>query len=272
MNRRGRRRTVGRPDAEGRRRDRRGPVSDQEVPRPEMHHGKYDSSSACCSSRWPVRVFVISPYVQAVSIAMTDWQGHTADWHYIGLDNFVRVFHDPFSDGRCGTTCSCWWSARSSIGDPGAVLLRRCCNHRAAGSAVAASTGSSTSSPACCRSRWSAVLWQFVFEPRNGLLNGFLRAVGLGSCARSGSATARPRSSSMMAVMVWGRSGSTWCCSPRRWRRSRRICTRRRCSTAPNPVAVVLADRAAVDLGQRAGRDRLLDDRRAGHVRGGARS
>ncbi|GAA2041334.1 sugar ABC transporter permease [Catenulispora yoronensis] len=39
-------------------------------------------------------VFVISPYVQAFQIALTDWRGVSADVHYSGLDNFRRMFDD----------------------------------------------------------------------------------------------------------------------------------------------------------------------------------
>jgi N-acetylglucosamine transport system permease protein len=39
-------------------------------------------------------VFVISPYVQAFQISLTNWKGISANLQYIGLDNFVQLFHD----------------------------------------------------------------------------------------------------------------------------------------------------------------------------------
>ncbi|WP_327090717.1 sugar ABC transporter permease [Nonomuraea sp. NBC_01738] len=39
-------------------------------------------------------VFVISPYVQAFQIALTDWRGVSSGLNYIGLDNFARMFGD----------------------------------------------------------------------------------------------------------------------------------------------------------------------------------
>ncbi|MEV0590898.1 carbohydrate ABC transporter permease [Nonomuraea cavernae] len=39
-------------------------------------------------------VYVISPYVQAFYIAMTDWRGVSATPGFVGLDNFVRLFAD----------------------------------------------------------------------------------------------------------------------------------------------------------------------------------
>ncbi|MFI7145919.1 carbohydrate ABC transporter permease [Nonomuraea sp. NPDC050022] len=39
-------------------------------------------------------VFVISPYIQAFQISLTDWNGYKSRLHYIGLDNFARLFGD----------------------------------------------------------------------------------------------------------------------------------------------------------------------------------
>src|SRR3954468_3174165 len=39
-------------------------------------------------------VFVISPYIQAFQISLTDWNGYRSRLHYIGLDNFTRLFGD----------------------------------------------------------------------------------------------------------------------------------------------------------------------------------
>ncbi|WP_043631692.1 carbohydrate ABC transporter permease [Nonomuraea candida] len=39
-------------------------------------------------------VYVISPYIQAFYISMTDWRGVTASPAFIGFDNFVRLFND----------------------------------------------------------------------------------------------------------------------------------------------------------------------------------
>ncbi|MEV0147669.1 MULTISPECIES: sugar ABC transporter permease [unclassified Nonomuraea] len=39
-------------------------------------------------------VYVISPYVQAFYIAMTDWRGVNATPRFVGFENFVRLFSD----------------------------------------------------------------------------------------------------------------------------------------------------------------------------------
>jgi len=39
-------------------------------------------------------VFVISPYIQAFQISVTDWNGYKSRLHYVGFDNFTRLFGD----------------------------------------------------------------------------------------------------------------------------------------------------------------------------------
>ncbi|WP_283560984.1 sugar ABC transporter permease [Paenarthrobacter sp. PH39-S1] len=39
-------------------------------------------------------IFVISPFVQAAYYSMTDWSGFTANMNFIGLDNYVKLFHN----------------------------------------------------------------------------------------------------------------------------------------------------------------------------------
>lgn len=45
-------------------------------------------------------VFVLSPYLQGVQISLTDWTGLTADFSYIGLENYKDLIGD-----------NDWWSA-----------------------------------------------------------------------------------------------------------------------------------------------------------------
>ncbi len=39
-------------------------------------------------------VFVIYPFAQALYFAMTDWNGFSPTYNFIGLDNFTKLFHD----------------------------------------------------------------------------------------------------------------------------------------------------------------------------------
>jgi N-acetylglucosamine transport system permease protein len=39
-------------------------------------------------------LYVVSPYLQAIYISLTDWTGLTASQTFIGFDNYVRLWHD----------------------------------------------------------------------------------------------------------------------------------------------------------------------------------
>jgi N-acetylglucosamine transport system permease protein len=39
-------------------------------------------------------VFVIYPFGQALWFSMTDWSGFSPTYHFVGLDNFTKLFHD----------------------------------------------------------------------------------------------------------------------------------------------------------------------------------
>ncbi|RZT28340.1 carbohydrate ABC transporter membrane protein 1 (CUT1 family) [Kribbella sp. VKM Ac-2569] len=39
-------------------------------------------------------IFVVSPFVQALYYSLTDWSGFSAGQNFVGLDNYVKLFHD----------------------------------------------------------------------------------------------------------------------------------------------------------------------------------
>lgn len=61
-----------------------------------MRHGKYPFILAFLLPPVAIYVlFVLSPYAQAFLISLTDWTGTTADYAYVGFDNFARMLGDP---------------------------------------------------------------------------------------------------------------------------------------------------------------------------------
>lgn len=60
-----------------------------------MRHGKYPFILAFLLPPVGIYVaFVLSPYLQAFNIALTDWTGLTAEYAYVGFDNFARMWND----------------------------------------------------------------------------------------------------------------------------------------------------------------------------------
>lgn len=60
-----------------------------------MRHGKYPFILAFLLP--PVGIYAIymlSPYIQAIYISLTDWSGFTSTQTFIGFDNYVAMWHD----------------------------------------------------------------------------------------------------------------------------------------------------------------------------------
>ncbi|MFF0339036.1 carbohydrate ABC transporter permease [Kribbella sp. NPDC004875] len=171
-----------------------------------MHHGKYRFIVSLLAVPLAVyAVFVISPYLQAFPIAFTNWEGLSASYHYIGFGNFVTLFHDSVfwvalrhnlfllvSLPVIIVTLSLFFSAALNYqgGVPGSRIYKVVYFF-----------------PGVLSIAIVGVLWQFVFEPRNGLLNGFLRAIGLDGLARLWLGDGKTALGSIMAVVVWGGVG-----------------------------------------------------------------
>jgi len=169
-----------------------------------MHHGRYRFILTLLVLPLALYgIFVVSPYLQAFKIALTNWQGMSPSYDYVGLDNFGTLFHDPLF----------WTAVRHNafllISIPVVVVtlalfFATMLNH---GGGVRGSRFYKVVYffPSILSIAVVGVLWQFVYEPRNGLLNAVLRGVGLHGKIWLGDGNTAL--SSIMAVVVWGGVG-----------------------------------------------------------------
>lgn len=142
-------------------------------------------------------VFVLSPYAQAFYLAFTDWNGLSSSFEMVGLSNFERLLHDPLF--------------LAALRHNGLMLL--VVPLATIGLALffaAATRGTRVYRvvyffPQLLSIAIIAVLWQFVYTPNSGLLNGLLRAVGL----QGKSWLAEPDLAlwCVMAALIWSAVG-----------------------------------------------------------------
>lgn len=128
-------------------------------------------------------LFVISPFVQALYYAMTNWTGFSQNMQFVGLDNFVRLFNDPTFMQAMGNNIllalvvplitiaiALIFASMITVGGPSHGNVR----------------GLSGSSfyrvvsffPYVIPAIVIAILWGMIYAP-TGLLNGVLGAVGV---------------------------------------------------------------------------------------------
>ncbi|MFC4945966.1 carbohydrate ABC transporter permease [Pseudonocardia sp. GCM10023141] len=158
-------------------------------------------------------VFVVSPYLQAFYISLTDWQGFSDQKNFIGFDNYIELA----GDGR-------FWQAMSHnlimlIVIPLVTILLAL--FFASMTTVAGRRGSMARGgvrgsrfyqviyffPYVVPVVIAGVLFGFFYNPEAGLLNGFLRLIGFDwlTAAWLGNTTfALP---AVMAVVIWGAVG-----------------------------------------------------------------
>ncbi|MFF1674516.1 carbohydrate ABC transporter permease [Streptomyces sp. NPDC058256] len=156
-------------------------------------------------------VLVVSPYAQAFQISLTSWSGFTADKPFVGFDNFQRLLQDPE-----------FWQA---LAHNGLLLLvvplvtialglffAAMLNVGGSGGKVAGVRGSAFYRrvyflPHILPVVITAVLWQFIYNPQIGLLNGGLEAIGLSGLALSWLGDPAVALWSLIGVLVWAGVG-----------------------------------------------------------------
>lgn len=179
-----------------------------------MEHGKYRFVGGFLLAPLVVYiVFVVSPYVQAFYISLTDWHGFSAQKNFVGLDNFAKLFHDDL-----------FWNALEHnivllIVLPLVTIVLSLffafmlnVGGRGKSGAVQGVRGSGVYKivyffPYVLSIAIIAVLWQFIYNPRIGMLNGFLRAIGLDSLTQAWLGEPDLALWSIIAVMVWNAVG-----------------------------------------------------------------
>ncbi|WP_344314868.1 sugar ABC transporter permease [Fodinicola feengrottensis] len=162
-------------------------------------------------------IFVLSPYAQAFYIALTDWQGFTSRANFVGLANFVRLVQDPIfwialknnlflliSIPIIVIVLALFFSSMINFGGSG-----RGRKHRAGIRGVAGGRFYQVVYffPSVLSVTVIAVLWQFIYEPKNGLLNGFLSAIGLSGAKQVWLGDSKTALAAVLGVSVWASVG-----------------------------------------------------------------
>lgn len=158
-------------------------------------------------------IFVVSPFIQAAYYSLTDWSGFTAGMNFIGLNNYVKLFNDATFMKAVGNSVTLAivlpivtlgiafiFASLVTVGGPshGAIRgLRNSSFYRVI-----------SFFPYVIPAIVIGLIWQQVYDPNTGILNGILTLFGLDqfqSFAWLGEVrTAMP---AVMFVIVWGLIG-----------------------------------------------------------------
>lgn len=152
-----------------------------------MHHGKYRFIAGFLVVPLTLyAIFVIWPFIQAIYYSFTDWTGLSPEFAMVGFKNYAKLLDDPL-----------FWKAFQhsvlfvillplvtlSLALFFAFMLN-VGGRRRKGAAIAGVRGAEFYKiayffPQVLSIAIVALLFQFAYNPRQGALNAFLRAVGV---------------------------------------------------------------------------------------------
>lgn len=129
-------------------------------------------------------VFVVSPFLQAFYYSLTDWRGLSRAPQFIGLENYVTLFHDPVFLKALRNNLILLVALpliTITLAFTLAVLVTVGGDSRGAIRGVPGATVYRVVSffPYAIPAVVVGILFAFVYSPNGGLLNGLLQAVGL---------------------------------------------------------------------------------------------
>ncbi|MCH0538961.1 sugar ABC transporter permease [Streptomyces sp. MUM 203J] len=182
-----------------------------------MQHGKYRFIVGFLALPLLVYgVFVVSPFVQAFQISMTDWSGLVGSARFVGLDNFVRLWDsDDF-----------WNALRHNVSMLALVpvvtlglglffaFMLNVGGRRRRGDSVTGVAGARLYQfvfffPQVISITIIAVIWFNIYnpDPDDGMLNSLLGTLGLGGLQNAWLGEKSIALWCISAVMVWGNVG-----------------------------------------------------------------
>src|SRR5918998_6504805 len=147
-------------------------------------------------------VFVLWPYGQAIYISLTQWSGVAANPTFIGLGNYEKLIVDPHF--RNALSHNFQLLVVLPIVTLGLSLLFATLFTQGGRGVVGAQFYRVVFFfPQVMSVVIIGVLWQYIYNPIVGLLNGTLNAVGLGGLTRAWLGDASTALWAVAAVVVW---------------------------------------------------------------------
>ena len=150
-------------------------------------------------------IFFIIPFIQAIILSFTDWNGINPVRNYIGLSNYIDLFRDPLV----------WKAIKHNIvwvivGTASPIIISLFLSmllwpHTRGSNLFQAAYFM----PQILSTVIVAAIWSKVYHPLIGLLNQFLNAVGLGYLARGWLGSMDWALAAVLIAAIWSYFGFT---------------------------------------------------------------
>ncbi|MDY0092557.1 MAG: sugar ABC transporter permease [Candidatus Vecturithrix sp.] len=146
---------------------------------------------------------IIIPFAQSLFFSMTDWNGLSKTFNFIGFANYYKVFTDPaFSNAVFHNFV--WVMVFLVVPTILGLLLAVLMDRDLPGSVLFKSI---IYLPMIFSYVIAGMIWTFIYEPRLGILNIFLRAIGLDQWATAWLAKPHTALISVITAAAWQHTG-----------------------------------------------------------------
>ncbi|MEW2131788.1 sugar ABC transporter permease [Streptomyces sp. NPDC005435] len=181
-----------------------------------MQHGKYRFIVGFLALPLGLyALFVVWPFIQSIYYTFTDWTGLSPEFKTVGFDNYRRMLHDDIF------WKSLWHSLLFALVLPlvtlgmalfFAFMINVGGRRRRGGPAISGVRGSGFYKivyffPQVLSIAIVALLFTFAYNPDTGMINSFLRDIGLGSLQPLWLGDPSLALWCVMAVLVWSTTG-----------------------------------------------------------------
>ncbi len=120
-------------------------------------------------------VIIIIPFIQSVQLSLTDWNGLSQNFNYVGLQNYLQVFSDPaFSSAVLNNLI--WVAVYLLVPTLLGLFLAMLLDKDIKGAVLFKSI---IYLPMIFSYVIAGMIWTFIYEPRMGILNVSLEVLGL---------------------------------------------------------------------------------------------
>lgn len=147
--------------------------------------------------------FLLYPTLQLFHYSLTNWNGYSSSFQYIGLDNYTKLFYD-FPDAWRAIRNNGLYFIIHTLFIPVELLAAVLLNRVMRGSGF---FRFGVLMPYIINGIAVAFMFSYIYNPINGPLNEFLRLVGLESWIQSWLSDMGIVNYSLIAVSIWRFSG-----------------------------------------------------------------
>jgi ABC-type sugar transport system permease subunit len=148
-------------------------------------------------------VFLVYPALTSLFFSFTDWDGLSATYAIVGVDNYVTMFSDPVVV-RAMVNNLIWTVVTITVPVVIGLLLAIALNGRVKGKPVLRLL---FYTPAVLPLVAVASIWGWLYNPQYGAINAVLRAVGLGGLAQPWLGQDSTALAAVIVPAIWLRVG-----------------------------------------------------------------